>query len=94
MNRTKEIGLMVLQKGDKYMFTCHICGSYEAKEELVSEVFLVEGAPALVEHVPAKICSGYGEVIFTIDTAEHIRAMLHSSSQPTKRVSVPVFEFA
>ena len=93
MSRTKEIGQMVLLKGDN-MFTCHICGSHEAKEELVSEVFLIEGKPALVEHVPAKICSQCGEVIFAIDTAEHIRAILHSSSEPTKRVSVPVFEFA
>ena len=76
------------------MFTCHICGSHEAKDELVSEVFLIEGKPALVEHVPAKIYSQCGEVIFDIDTAEHIRTILHNSSEPTKRVSVPVFEYA
>jgi len=77
------------------MFTCHIpAGRMRRKKSFVSEVFLIEGKPALVEHVPAKICSGCGEVIFAIDTTEHIRAMLHSPSQPTKRVSVPVFEFA
>ncbi len=75
------------------MFTCHVCGSHGAKEELVNEVFLIKGEPALVEHIPAKICSQCGEVIFDIDTAEHIREMLHSSARPTKRVSVPVFEF-
>jgi YgiT-type zinc finger domain-containing protein len=76
------------------MFTCHICGSHEAKEELVSDVFLVDEKPALVEHIPAKICAQCGEVIFDLNTAEHIRAMLHGSSQPAKQVSVPVFEFA
>jgi len=64
------------------------------KKSFVSEVFLIEGKPALVEHVPAKICSGCGKVIFAIDTTEHIRAMLTVPPSQQKRVSVPVFEFA
>ena len=75
------------------MFTCHVCGSHEAKEALVSEVFLIDGKPSLVEHVPAKICLQCDEVIFDIDTAEHIRQMLRNATEPTKQVSVPVFEF-
>ena len=75
------------------MFTCHVCGSHKANEKLVNEVFLIDDKPILVEHIPATVCVQCGEVIYNIDTAEHIRAMLHSSTEPTKRVSVPVFEF-
>jgi len=76
------------------MFTCNVRGSHEAKETLVNEVFQIGGEPALVEHIPASVCKQCGEVIFAIDTAEHIRQMLHSSAQPTKRVSLPAFDFA
>jgi YgiT-type zinc finger domain-containing protein len=70
-----------------------VCGSHKANEKLVNEVFLIDDKPILVEHIPATVCVQCGEVIYNIDTAEHIRAMLHSSTEPTKRVSVPVFEF-
>ena len=76
------------------MFTCHVCGSHEAKETLVSEVFQIKGEPALVEHIPAQVCAQCEEVIFDIDTAEHIRELLHSSAKPTKKISLPVFDFA
>ena len=37
------------------MFKCHVCGSTEAREELVSDVFQIDGQPVLVERIPAKI---------------------------------------
>ena len=75
------------------MFTCHVCGSHEAEEKLVSETFEVNGETVLVEHIPAKVCKQCGEAIFDIDTGEHIRTLLHNS-KPTRRVSIPVYEFA
>jgi len=30
------------------MFRCHVCGSTEAKEKYVNEVFQIEGKPVLV----------------------------------------------
>ncbi len=76
------------------MFTCHICGSHEAENKLVSETFQINGETVLVERIPAKVCRQCGEVIFDIDTAEHVRLLLRSSSHPARRISVPVFEFA
>jgi YgiT-type zinc finger domain-containing protein len=76
------------------MFTCHVCGSHEASETTVREVFEIRGEPVVVEHIPASVCKQCGEVIFAIDTAEHIRALLASTAKPTRMVNVPVFEFA
>ena len=76
------------------MFTCHVCGSHEAEDELVSETFTVKGEKVFVDSTPAKVCKQCGEIIFDIDTAEHIRLMLLDISHPSRRVSVPVFDFA
>ena len=34
-------------------FTCHICGSHEAEEKLVSEMLDIRGEQVVVEHIPA-----------------------------------------
>jgi YgiT-type zinc finger domain-containing protein len=76
------------------MFTCHVCGSHEAEKKLVSETFTVNGETVLVDHIPAKVCEQCGEIIFDIDTAEHVRLMLRDTSHPSRRITIPVFEFA
>jgi HTH-type transcriptional regulator / antitoxin MqsA len=75
-------------------FTCHICGSHEAEAKLISETFEIRGETVLIEHIPAKVCRQCGEVIFDLETAEHIRAMVHDGARPARRVSIPVYEFA
>jgi YgiT-type zinc finger domain-containing protein len=76
------------------MFTCHICGSHESEQRLISETFEIRGETVLVEHIPAKVCTQCGEVIFDLQTGEHIRAILHDDARPARRVSIPVYEFA
>lgn len=39
------------------MFHCHICGSNEAREKIVDEVFKLSGKHVLVEGIPAKVCA-------------------------------------
>jgi HTH-type transcriptional regulator / antitoxin MqsA len=75
------------------MFTCHVCGGHEATEKQVSETFYVHGETVIVEHIPAKICRQCGEVIYDLETAEHIRTLLHDPTKPTRRLTVPVYEF-
>ncbi len=76
------------------MFLCHVCGSTEAREEWVSEVFQIDGTPVLVEHIPAKICSRCGEATFGRETTEKIRRMVHGETKPIKSVHMDVFAFA
>jgi YgiT-type zinc finger domain-containing protein len=39
------------------MFRCDVCGATEAREELVEEVFEVNGRRVLVRQIPALVCT-------------------------------------
>jgi len=75
------------------MFRCHVCNSTEAHEELVSEVFQIDGQPVLVERIPATVCTRCGEAVFSRETTERIRRMVHGEAQPLKSVQMNVFAF-
>ena len=75
------------------MFECHICNSRKSHTENISEVFQIDGRFQLVENIPAKVCSNCGEPIFSRATTEHIRAMLHSNSQPLETISMDVYAY-
>jgi HTH-type transcriptional regulator/antitoxin MqsA len=73
------------------MFRCHVCGNTTAKSEFVSEVFSIDGRRVLVEHIPAQICERCGEAIFSRETTERARRLVHEEGRPTKTVSLDVF---
>jgi YgiT-type zinc finger domain-containing protein len=73
------------------MFECHVCGNKTAREELVSEVFNVDGRRVLVEGISAQVCERCGEVAFSAETGERIRRMVHGESHPSRTVPLEVF---
>jgi HTH-type transcriptional regulator/antitoxin MqsA len=75
------------------MFKCHVCGHTAAKSEFVSEVFNVEGRRVLVEHIPAQVCERCGEAVFSRETTEKIRRLVHDE-RPSKTVALDVFALA
>jgi HTH-type transcriptional regulator / antitoxin MqsA len=76
------------------MVQCHICGATEAHQELVNEVFLINGKYVLVEGIPASICARCGEATFSRETTERIRRMVHGEAQPVRAVAMEVFAYA
>ncbi len=76
------------------MFHCHICGSSEAREEFVEEVFKLNGKHVLVESIPTKVCARCGDKTFSLETTERIRRIVHGQSEPTKSIPMDVFEYA
>jgi HTH-type transcriptional regulator/antitoxin MqsA len=76
------------------MFRCHVCGSDEAREELVSEVFQIGDKPVLVENIPASVCTHCGEPTFSRETMEKVRRMVHGDTPPVRSVCIDVFAFA
>ena len=62
------------------MFKCHVCGSAESTSELVTEIFRIGGQFYLVEDIPATVCAGCGEEVFSRETTDNIREMLHSKA--------------
>jgi len=76
------------------MFQCSACGSKEAQQETVSEVFTVEGRRVLVEEIPALVCARCSEPTFSRETTERIRRMVHGEAKPSRSEVVEVFEYA
>ena len=76
------------------MFHCHVCGHNAAKSELVSEVFNLEGRRVLVENIPASVCEHCGEAVFSRETTERVRQMVHGAGHPVKTVPMDVFAMA
>lgn len=73
------------------MFKCHVCGGTAAREELVSEVFTVDGRRILVERVPAQVCERCGEATFSRATTEKVRRLVHGEGRPVRTVPMDVF---
>jgi HTH-type transcriptional regulator/antitoxin MqsA len=75
------------------MFKCNICGSTTAKSEHVSEVFTIDDRRVLVEHIPAQVCERCGEPVFSRETTERVRRLVHDA-QPARTVPLDVFALA
>jgi HTH-type transcriptional regulator/antitoxin MqsA len=73
-------------------FKCHVCGNDAAHTEFVNEVLLVDGRRVLVEHIPAQVCARCGEAVFSRETTERVRQLVHGASAPTKTIPLDVFE--
>ena len=76
------------------MFKCHVCGHNAAKTELVSEVFNIDGRRVLVERIPALVCEHCREAVFSRETTEQVRRLVHGAGRPIKTVSMDVFAIA
>ena len=76
------------------MFTCSVCGAVDGREELVEEIFRIDGKYVLVDRIPATVCARCGEESFSRETTERIRLMVHGRTEPAKSIALKVFEFA
>ena len=73
------------------MFTCHVCGNTNARSELVSEVFNLDGRRVLVERIPAQVCERCGDATFSRETTENIRRLVHGEGRPVRTIPLDVF---
>ena len=76
------------------MVRCHVCGATKGHQELVDEVFVINGKYVLVEGIPTSICTRCGEATFSRETTEQIRRMVHGEAQPVRAVAMEVFAYA
>jgi len=75
------------------MFHCHVCGKTETRQELVSDVFDIDGKPVRVEAIPATVCTNCGEATFSRETTERVRRMFHGEAKPVKSIQMDVFAY-
>ena len=83
-----------LLEAEVTVFTCAVCQAKESRDELVAEVFQIDGQYVLVDRIPAIVCARCGEESFSRDTTEKIRLLVHGQAESTKSITMPVFEFA
>lgn len=76
------------------VFACAVCHANESRDELVTEVFQIDGQYVLVDKIPATVCARCGEESFSRDTTEKIRLLVHGQAESTKSIAMPIFEFA
>lgn len=88
MSQTPTSGLTT-ENGNS-AFKCHVCGSTSAKVEFVDEIFEIEGRHVLVEHIPAQVCLRCGERVFSRETTENVRRIVHEA-HPSRTVPLDVF---
>jgi YgiT-type zinc finger domain-containing protein len=75
------------------MFLCHVCGSTEARQERVNEVFVIDEKHILVEDIPATVCVRCGDATFSRETTERIRRMVHGEAEPVRAEVMDVFAY-
>ncbi len=76
------------------MFTCPVCHSEECREELIDEVFCVDGSYFLVGGIPALVCVRCGEHSISRESAEKVRLTVHGGAEATVTVPMRVFKYA
>lgn len=76
------------------MFHCHVCGKTEVRQALVSEVFDIDGKLVRVEAIPATVCANCGEAVFSQETTERVRRMVHGEAKPVKSIQMDVFAYS
>ena len=76
------------------MPVCEVCDAADSREELVDEVFHLDGKWVLVGGIPASVCSRCGEQTFSWETAEKVRLMVHGEGEAKSSVSMQVYDFA
>lgn len=75
------------------MFTCSDCHSEDSHVEYVSEIFNIDGKFYLVENIPAEVCDRCREEVFSAETTEQVRLMMHGEVTPTKSITLDVFSY-
>jgi HTH-type transcriptional regulator / antitoxin MqsA len=72
---------------------CYVCGATQAKQEFITEVFLIDGKAVLAEGIPATICARCGDAPFSRETTERIRRMLHGEGKPARAEVLEVYVY-
>jgi YgiT-type zinc finger domain-containing protein len=63
-------------------------------EQRVNYVLEMDGRYIIIENVPARVCLETGERLFSPETVERLQQVIWESKEPTRKIEVPVFEFA
>lgn len=63
-------------------------------EQKVNYVLELNGELIVIANVPARVCLETGERLFAPETVERLQQMIWERKEPSRKIEVPVFEFA
>ena len=63
-------------------------------QQKVNYVLEMDGEFIIIENVPARVCLETGERLLSPDTVERLQQMIWKQGEPSRRIEVPVLEFA
>ena len=66
----------------------------ESHAELVSEIFQIDGKPVLMENILVQVCARCGEEVFSRETTEKVRLIVHDERNLIKSVQMDAFVYA
>ena len=92
--RGRAVDATETSESEVTVFTCAVCHAKECRDELMTELFQLDGQYVLVEGIPADVCARCGEESFSSGTTEKIRLLVHSRAESTNSIAMPVFEFS
>ncbi|MCY4575380.1 MAG: YgiT-type zinc finger protein [Chloroflexi bacterium] len=75
------------------MTTCIVCGADDCREELVDDVFNVDGRYVLVGSVPATVCGQCGEKTFSRESTENVRRIVHEGPKASETMTLEVYKY-
>jgi YgiT-type zinc finger domain-containing protein len=75
------------------MFRCHVCGATQSRNEILNEVFQIDGQPVQVDNVPVIVCARCGEITVSRETTEAVRRLVHGGGKPARVVQMAVFAY-
>lgn len=64
----------------------------ESEKKRITHTVRHRGKIAVIDHVPAEVCSVCGDVLLSPETVRHIEALLRASTEPARMV--PLYEYA
>jgi YgiT-type zinc finger domain-containing protein len=73
--------------------TCEACGNAGFRQTVVGKAFNVDGHLFWVEDIPAEVCERCGEVNFTAEVAERVRALVREPGRSTRMVQAELVRY-
>jgi len=70
---------------------CNICGGTRVSSLIDYSVFY-QGAPIVIENVPADVCQQCGEQYFAPGTAKMLQSVVWNKRKPKRTIETPVYD--
>ena len=76
------------------MHKCIVCRGTESRDQLIDEVFKVDGRYVRVDGIPSVVCDRCGEISFDRETTERVRLLVADKDAVSRSATIQVYRYA